>query len=139
MALVEARARISGGETNPWRMLEGDALRALGRSREAADVYRYASEELGSPGREQAAFLEARLRAGPLGDPDGALRAIRRAGVLSPGSLLRERGMATEVELLHRLGREAPRRAAVERYLAAFPNGPSAAAFAASLPTDPSE
>ncbi|MFK7986437.1 MAG: FecR domain-containing protein [Sandaracinaceae bacterium] len=134
LALVEARARISSGQTAPWRMLEGDALRSLGRAREAADVYRYASEELPSPGREQAAFLEARLRAGPLGDDVGALHALRHGGVLAPGSLLRERGMATEVELLHRMDLETERRLAVARYLAAYPDGPSAAAFEASEP-----
>jgi tetratricopeptide (TPR) repeat protein len=104
-------------------MLEGDALRSLGRIEEAADAYRRAVGELPPPRRQQAGFLEARLRSGELGDPEGALSALRRAGVTAAGSPLRERAMALEAQLHHRLGNTMELRAVAAAYLGDYPNG----------------
>lgn len=124
--LEEARRQTGRGRVDPWRMLEGDALRALGRHAEAADVYRRATVELSPPRRQQAGFLEARLRASELDDPAGALRALRDAEVSGAGSPLRERGLALEAQLLTRLGRHAEVREIAESYLADYPEGSQA-------------
>lgn len=135
-ALDEARLWTARGRVDPWRMLEGDALRALGRHGEAADVYRRATVELPPPRRQQAGFLEARLRAGELADPAGALRALRDAEVTAAGSALRERGLAFEAQLLTRLGRRGEVREIAEAYLADFPEGSQAEAMRRRLEED---
>lgn len=138
-ALSVAREAIGRGEMDPWRMLEGDALRAMGRIGEAADCYRRAAEALPSPRRQQAGFLEARLRSGQLADPAGALRALRRAGVTATGSPLRERGLALEAQLLERLGRRTELADVAAAYLRDYPQGSQAEAMRAHrswLPDD---
>lgn len=122
-ALDQARRHTEGGRVDPWRMLEGDALRALGQHADAADIYRRATVELPPPRRQQAGFLEARLRAAELGDPAGALRALRDAEVTAPSSPLRERGLALEVQLLTRLGRHGEVREIAQEYLEDYPEG----------------
>lgn len=130
-ALEAAREAIARGETDPWRMLEGDALRALGRFEDAAAAYRRAAAELSPPRRQQAGFLEARVRMAQLDDPDGALRALRDADVTRAGSVLRERGMALEVRLLAQLGRRAEAASVARDYLRDYPDGPDAEAMRA--------
>jgi tetratricopeptide (TPR) repeat protein len=131
-ALLEAQSATRAGDVDPWRMVEGDALRALGRASEAADAYHRASEELASPRRQQAGFLEARLRASELGDSEGALRALHDAGVSADGSPLRERGLSLEAQLLSRLGRTEELAQIAELYLRDYPNGPQAVAMRAA-------
>ncbi len=133
LALDEARRETRSGHLDPWRMLEGDALRALGRIGEAAAVYRRAAQELASPKREQAGFLEARLRARELDEPEPALRALHDAHVTSADSPLRERGLALEAELLARLGRATDLDAVARAYLRDYPDGPQAEAMRAYL------
>ena len=107
-------------------MLEGDALRVLGRFEDAASAYQRAARELPAPRRQQAGFLEARVRMAELSDAPGALRALRDAEVTRIGSVLRERGMALEVQLLTRIGSEAEAAAVAADYIRAYPEGPEA-------------
>lgn len=134
-ALAEARRHVDGGELDPWLLLEADALRALGRTDEAADAYGRAAERLPSPRAEQAGFASARLRTAP----ELALRALDAGRVTELGSPLRERGLALRVDLLGRLGRGAERRAAAEAYLASYPTGSRAESMRALVAdaTDP--
>lgn len=122
---------IARGENDPWRMLQGDALRVLGRAEQAASAYERAAAELPAPRKQQAGFLAARVRMTALNDAAGALRALREAGVTAPGSVLRERGMAMEVELLTRTGRRSEAREVAAEYLRAYPDGPDAEAMRA--------
>ncbi|MCZ7684172.1 MAG: hypothetical protein M5U28_37515 [Sandaracinaceae bacterium] len=131
-ALPIAQEAIARGETDPWRMLEGDALRVLGRFEDAAVAYRQAAAELSAPRRQQAGFLEARVRMAQLNDPDGALRALRDAEVTRAGSVLRERGMVLEVRLLAQLGRRAEAASVARDYLRDYPDGPEAEAMRAT-------
>lgn len=130
-ALAAAEAAVARGEVDPWRMLEGDALRVLGRHREAADVYRRAARELPAPRRQQAGFLEARVRWGALHDAEGALHALRSSEVTARGSVLRERALVLEVQLLRALGRRQEAAEAAAVYLRDYPDGPDAEALRA--------
>jgi ferric-dicitrate binding protein FerR (iron transport regulator) len=132
-ALAEAERAIRSGEVDPWRMIEGDALRALGRPLDAALAYRRAASELASPRRQQAGFLEARLRANELSDPEAALEALRDAGVTGASSPLRERGLSLEVQLLARLGRDSEIIPVAETYLRDYPDGPQVEVMRAHL------
>ncbi len=132
-ALAEAENAIRSGEVDPWRMVEGDALRALGRPLDAALAYRRAASELASPRRQQAGFLEARLRANELSDPEGALEALRDAGVTGASSPLRERGIALEVQLLMRLDRRSEIIPIAEMYVHDYPDGPQVETMRAYL------
>ena len=134
-ALVTIESALARGEQDPWRMLQGDALRASGRFDEAAAAYRRAAAELAPPRRQQAGFLEARLRAARLDDADGALRALDGAGVTRQGSVLRERGMALEARLLVRLDRHADADQVARAYLRDYPEGPDADAMRARVGT----
>lgn len=125
-ALLVVEEALARGETDPWRMLEGDALRVLGRFDAAALAYQRAARELPAPRRQQAGFLETRVRMSELSDAPGALRALRDAEVTASGSVLRERGMALEVQLLTRLGRHAEAAAIAADYLREYPEGPDA-------------
>ncbi|MBX3273234.1 MAG: FecR domain-containing protein [Sandaracinaceae bacterium] len=130
-ALALASEALAQGRGEAWRMVEADALRALGRLEDAAEAYGRAAQALPAPRRQQAGFLEARLRAGELGDPAGALRALRAAGVAAPRSVLRERGLALEVQLLSRLGRREEAASVAAEYVRAFPDGADADAMRA--------
>ena len=120
-ALAAARRGIATGALDPWVMVEGDALRALGRPLDAAESYHRAAELLPPPHRHQAGYLEAQLRAP--NDPSGALRALRGADVAAPDSPLRERALILEEQLLGRLGRDEERRDVAEAYLRDYPDG----------------
>lgn len=135
-ALAIAEEAVARGETDPWRMLEGDALRVLGRFEDAASAYQRAARDLPAPRRQQAGFLEARVRMTELSDEPGALRALRDAEVTRNGSVLRERGMALEVQLLTRLGRDAEAAAIAADYLRAYPEGPDAESMRARASSD---
>ncbi len=124
-ALDEARRHVDAGELDPWLLFEADALRALGRSDEAADAYARAAERLPSPRAEQAGFASARLREAP----ELALRALDAGRVTHAGSPLRERGLALRADLLGRLGRHAERRDVARAYLASYPDGSRAEAM----------
>lgn len=120
-ALRAARdARRRGGPADPWSLLEGDALRALQRSDEAAAVYENAIDELSGDRRAQAGFLAANLRAS---DPARALSLLERSGADAPGSPLRERALALEWSLYGSLDRADQRRRVAEAYLHDFPDG----------------
>ncbi|MCC6875881.1 MAG: FecR domain-containing protein [Sandaracinaceae bacterium] len=126
-------ARIAAGEADQvlrtaqaqagaaWRLVEGDALRALGRHAEAAGAYDRAADGL-RDGR-MAAFLAATERLRRLNDAGGALASLDRADVCSAGSPLRERALALRGEALARLGRRHELQALAREYLAAFPDG----------------
>ncbi len=132
-ALAVAEDAIARGDTDPWRMLEGDALRVLGRFSDAADAYQRAARELSPPRRQQAGFLEARVRMTELNDPEGALDALRGAEVTTTESALRERAMVLEVRLLARLGRHDEAADVARDYLRDYPEGPDASAMRARV------
>jgi transmembrane sensor len=123
-AVEAARAaRARGEDVGAWRLVEADALRALGRHGEAADAYDQAARE-GAGGRAAlAGFLAASLRFGQLGDPAGALASLEAAHSADPGSPFAERASALRVRALDRLGRGDEARAAARDYLERFPQG----------------
>ncbi|MCC7539745.1 MAG: FecR domain-containing protein [Deltaproteobacteria bacterium] len=118
-ALTAARLRAGGA----WRMLEADALRALGRHEDAADAYDRAARELGGSARAQAGYLAATLRRDRSNDAPGALRSLDASGADETGSPLEERALALRARLLVATGRMEAARATAERYLARFPQG----------------
>lgn len=139
-ALLRARrfeaalALARRGETSDpeLALLRADALRALGRSVEAADAYDAAATRLGGARRAQAGYLAARLRFGALGEPAGALASLDAAGV--DGSAMAERSLALRVRALLALGRDDEARAVARRYLTRFPEGGLADEMRAASP-----
>lgn len=80
-ALAAARLALEQGHHEPtWRMVEGDALRALGRSGEAVVAYERAASTYGPALAARAALAAAELRLDALGDPMGARRTLDRYG-----------------------------------------------------------
>lgn len=98
-----------------WVRVEADALRGLGRLREAADAYATLARS-----DEHAAFRAARLRFFELDDAEGALDALDRAPRPSP---LGERIDALRLRCLDRLGYAQEARAAAADYLDAYRDG----------------
>ncbi|MEM9068178.1 MAG: FecR domain-containing protein [Myxococcota bacterium] len=96
-----------------WRLVEADALRALQRFAEAAEVYE-------AVGDSRAAYAAARIHFLELNDPDAALRALE---TIEEGSPLAERSLALRVRALRRVGRTEEARRFAETYLARFPQG----------------
>jgi hypothetical protein len=116
-ALAVRRARGVRGE---WLVLEGDALRSLGRARDAIDAYERASTTLTGEPAARAAFKAADLCFRVLGDPAAALRVLDRSGLDAYGAPLRERALMLRIEASERLG--LPVRVLAQRYLVAFPD-----------------
>ncbi len=139
ISLAEARGWIAGGEPAralahaqtqlgpDWRLVEGDALRVLGRY--ALSVEAYARAAAAPSHRVRAGFLVATTRAERLDDRAGALTALSTYGCAEEGSPLAERSLALSVRLLRAEGRLADARAAAAEYLARFPDGPRRAAM----------
>lgn len=122
-ALEEARARADGASGTRWRGVAADALRALGRHREAAAAFDALARDAGDADRARFGFLAAELRLRRLADPSGARVSLHLAGVTSPSSPLRERGLALELEALDALNDHAAFEARAAEYLDAFARG----------------
>ena len=135
-ALALADAAGSRGEATPrWALVRADALRALGRSAEAADAYDTAAR-VDARHRAEAGYAAANLRFRALHDTSGALRSLDASG--ATGSSLAERALTLRVKLLRAEGREADARADATEYLTRFPEGTSAA-FMQSVVGTPAE
>jgi hypothetical protein len=107
-----------------WLLLQADALRSLGRARDAALAYREAAFVLPGEGRARAGFKAADILLRELDDPRAALAALAAAGVDGPSSALRERGLLLRIEALQRLGEPVAEAAA--RYLDEYPDSAGA-------------
>jgi tetratricopeptide (TPR) repeat protein len=113
-ALSLARAQTD----EDFLLLSADALRALGRHREAIAAYRaLATRTREAARRAQAGFAAAQLAFHGLGDPAEALALIAEFGLCDDASLLRERASALEVDALSALGRLDEAKRAAARYL----------------------
>jgi tetratricopeptide (TPR) repeat protein len=119
-----AHARADAAERpGPWRIIEADALRALGRYAEAADVYDAAARLLPAADAAHAGYLAAYLRFERTQDPAGALASLDATAADGPGAPLEERALALRAHALFALGRTDEARAAAHRYLERFPDG----------------
>ncbi|HEY8428943.1 MAG TPA: hypothetical protein VIL20_11240 [Sandaracinaceae bacterium] len=116
--------------------MEADALRALSRTREAADAYDDAAARLPRASSVAAAFSAARLRLRELSDPAGALASLDAGAVDAVGSPLRERALALGADALAALGRTAELREVARAYLRDYPLGSHAPRFARLAGTD---
>jgi hypothetical protein len=106
-----------------WHLVAADALRGLGRSREAAGAFETAARTLTGDDRAAAGFAAASLWFHELRDGNAALVALDLGAVDAEGSPLEERGLALRARVLESLGRASPARAIAERYLERFPHG----------------
>lgn len=117
LEIVRARAPVRG----EWAMLEGDALRALGRSAEAADAYdRAAASSTASPAT-RAGYLAAGIRLRQLDDPEGALRSLDASRADAPHSPIEDAALALRVRALIASGDRARARETARVHLARFP------------------
>lgn len=131
---VHASGAVPSGD---WLLLSADALRSLGRAREAAVAYRNAALALTGERGVQAGFKAADMLLREAGDPRAALAALQAARVDAPGSALRERGLLLRIEALDHLGEPIGEVAA--RYLAEYPDSAGAPALRARLAHAPRE
>jgi len=139
-AAEEARAWIASGDADraldaarealrddptaaEWRMIEADALRALGRFEAAVSVYERAAVDLGGVRAAQAGYLAARIHQGRLDDARRALAALDLVGADEPGAPLEERATALRARILMAQGRREQAREVARRYLDRFPAG----------------
>jgi tetratricopeptide (TPR) repeat protein len=136
--LAAARADIAAGRfadalaksdaaphplTGAWLLLRADALRGLGKRRDAADALVAAAAQLDGAAQTEAAYSAAYLRFHDLKDGSGALAALAAGDVDVPGSMFEERGLALHVEILVAQGKRADARPLAQRYLERFPHG----------------
>jgi hypothetical protein len=123
-ALAAANAPLREGESGAWDLVKGDALRAVGRTAEAADAFESAARALAAPARLEAAYSAAYLRHHDLKDHARAL--VDLTGTDEPGSLFEERALVLHVDILMTLDRKNEAAAIAGRYLDRFPKGTSA-------------
>ncbi len=122
-ALADVRvARSRGASDGAWHLVEGDALRGLGRAGDAAAAFEAAAKSLSGSARAEAAYSAAYLRFHDLRDGPRALTTLDSASVDAEGSSLEERGLALRVQILVALHDDAATIAA-KRYLERFPRG----------------
>ena len=114
-----------------WRLVEADALRALGRHAEAAAAYDAAARLLPADEAAHAGYLAAWLHLEREDDPEAALASLDAALADAPGATLEERSLALRAGALARDGRADEAAATAARYLARFPDGGQAAAMRA--------
>ena len=122
LAITEAATK-RGAMKGAWRVLAADALRGLGRAREAADAYELAASELSGVDAVDAGYEAAYLRFKDLQDYSRALDVLVASHVDTEDSPLEERGLALHWKILVAANRRADATAIAVRYLARFPNG----------------
>ncbi|UJR86048.1 FecR family protein [Sandaracinus amylolyticus] len=110
-----------------WTLLEADALRALGRDAEAAEVYERAARTLPAGLARSAGFLAAELHLRRLHDPTRALAALDASHADAEGTALRERALVLRAEAQLASDRRTDLAETARRYLDAYPDGPRAA------------
>ena len=136
--LVAARADVTAGRytaalakcaaaphplTGDWLLVDADALRAVGKKREAADALAAAVAVLDGTAQAEAGYSAAYLRFHDLHDGAGALAVLTAGYVDIPGSLFEERGLALHVQILVAAGKRAEAQPLAQRYLDRFPRG----------------
>ena len=109
--------------TGAWLLVDADALRALGKKREAADALAQAAAVLDGTAQTEAAYSAAYLRWHELHDAAGALAVLTGADVDVTGSLFEERGLVLHVAILTATNRRDEARPLAQRYLDHFPRG----------------
>jgi len=109
--------------TGAWLLVDADALRALGKKRDAADALAQAAGVLDGTAQTEAAYSAAYLRWHELHDAAGALAVLTSADVDVPGSLFEERGLVLHVAILAATNRRDEARPLAQRYLDHFPRG----------------
>lgn len=131
--VAEVRAWIANGEAQRaldhasaqsggnWKMLEAEALRAMGRFEEAVVAFRQAAGDLGGGQGATAAFNAAQVAFRDLRDPRRAIDILDQENTAAPGAPLEERALALRVKALRSAGRIDEARAQARRYLDRFP------------------
>ena len=109
--------------TGAWLLVDADALRAIGKKRDAADALAQAAGVLDGTAQTEAAYSAAYLRWHELHDAAGALAVLTSADVDVPGSLFEERGLVLHVAILVATKRSDEARPLAQRYLDHFPHG----------------
>jgi hypothetical protein len=124
-AIEEADLDALIADLGPGHLLElGIAARLGGHPREAARAFNAIRTAHRKDGRAGLAALElGRLLLDELGDPEGALDALRDAIALTADKTLREDAEARHVQALERIGDVAGCRAARDLYLLHYPEG----------------
>ena len=129
VALRAARAALAAASLRDeetlggWRLVEADALRALGHFADAATAYERAARNLPRTAGQQAGYRAAFMRFYELGDGNGALRVLDATHADADGAALAERALGLRLQALQSLGRAADAAVARRRYLERFPNG----------------
>jgi len=126
LAAVDA-LRPGAATRGEWLLLKGDALRSLGRAREAVDAYIRAAAILAPAPAAHAAFKAADLSLRVLDDPAATLRILDKTSLDAFGAPLRERALLLRVEASQRLG--LPVRVLAQRYLTTYPDSAGAPAM----------
>jgi hypothetical protein len=119
---IVQHVKTGDGMIGEWWVLEGDALRGLGRPREAADAFDAAAKDYLGPDKIEAAYSAAYLRFHDAHDAGAALASLV-ASVDAEGSPLEERGLGLRAQILEALGRHDEAKTIAQRYLARFPHG----------------
>lgn len=116
---------------------QGNAARRAGDARGAAKAYETLLSKHGKdPRAGLAAFELGRLRMDRLGDMSGAIRVLRQAVTLAPGSGFREDAMARLVRAYAATGSQSGCLSEKKAYLKSYPNGVHAAAVSRSCGGD---
>ncbi|MFK7987598.1 MAG: FecR domain-containing protein [Sandaracinaceae bacterium] len=134
-ALAAARARIARGERDPWLLIEGDALRAVGQPAAAVRVYRRAVTQTTGETRVQAGLQGARMLI-RRGEHAAAVTLLRRSGSHDDGSPLAEPAVGLEVAALRAIN-DTRWREVASAYLRRWPAGPRAAGLRHALAEAP--
>jgi hypothetical protein len=132
---VGALEVCGGREEADWLLLRADALRGLGRSRDAAEAYDAAVLRLSDARRASAGYAAARLWSESSDGADAALASLRTGHATRPGSAIEERARVLEIELLLRVGGDP--RAQIEEYVRRFPDTSTARELRRRLGTSP--
>ena len=132
---VGALEVCGGRDEADWLLLRADALRGLGRSRDAAEAYDAAVLRLSDARRASAGYAAARLWSESSDGADAALASLRTGHATRPGSAIEERARVLEIELLLRVGGDP--RAQLEEYVRRFPDTSTARELRRRLGTSP--
>lgn len=125
---------VGGAQIDDALLVAADALRALGRFREAVEHYERLAAQSQQPIREQAAFAAAQLWLASLRNGEQALRLIDRHALDAPAAPLRERSSVLRVDALLSLGRTSEAADHARAYLAREPETAASARMRDLLP-----
>ena len=132
-ALADVERVPAASKSTSWFLVEGDALRGLGKAAEAATAFETVARMTSEGTRAEAAYSAAYLRFHQLRDGAQALVVLDVHGVDARGSALEERGLGLRVQILAALGRHGEAARYAKGYLARFPRGGLRAFMAAMV------